>query len=66
MQDRMDQFTHMMQWKFLPGEDHQHLDYLKIDKDETLDDHWMREVNHDAEEKDFEDVQEDAVTQPQC
>ncbi|KAL8107088.1 uncharacterized protein LOC141673049 [Apium graveolens] len=55
MQDRMDQFTHIMQQKFMSGEDHQHLDYSKIDKDETLDDHWMREANQDAEEKYFDD-----------
>ncbi|XVF10942.1 hypothetical protein REPUB_Repub07fG0226800 [Reevesia pubescens] len=53
MQDRMDQFTYIMQQKFLSGEDHEHLDYLKIDDDETLDDHWLREANHDAEEKYF-------------
>ncbi|KAF5935758.1 hypothetical protein HYC85_026887 [Camellia sinensis] len=56
MQDRMDQFTHIMQQKFLSGEDHQHLDYSKIDEDETLDDHWLREASHDAEEKYFADV----------
>lgn len=52
----MEQFTYIMQQKFLAGEDHQHLDYSKIDQDETLDDHWMKEVNHDAEEKYFDDV----------
>ncbi|KAK1367718.1 coiled-coil domain-containing protein 97 [Heracleum sosnowskyi] len=55
MQDRMDQFTHIMHQKFMSGEDHQHLDYSKIDEDETLDDHWMREANQDAEEKYFDD-----------
>lgn len=55
MQDRMDQFTHIMHQKFLSGEDHEHLDYSKIDDDETLDDHWLREANHDAEEKYFAD-----------
>ena len=53
MQDRMDQFTYIMQEKFLSGEDQEHLDYSKIDDDETLDDHWLREANHDAEEKYF-------------
>ena len=53
MQDRMDQFTYIMQQKFLSGKDHEHLDYSKIDDDETLDDHWLREANHDAEEKYF-------------
>ncbi|CAN6461183.1 unnamed protein product [Victoria cruziana] len=52
MQDRMDQFTHIMQQKLLSGED-THLDYSKIDDDVTLDDHWMREVTYDAEEKYF-------------
>ncbi|XP_059642788.1 uncharacterized protein LOC132284681 [Cornus florida] len=56
IQDRMDQFTHIMQQKFMSGEDHQHLDYSKIDEDETLDDHWLREANLDAEEKYFADV----------
>ncbi|GKU95657.1 hypothetical protein SLEP1_g8988 [Rubroshorea leprosula] len=53
MQDGMEQFTYIMQQKFLSGEDHQYLDYSKIDEDETLDDHWLREANHDAEEKCF-------------
>ncbi|KAL0372983.1 UNVERIFIED_CONTAM: hypothetical protein Scaly_0979900 [Sesamum calycinum] len=56
MQDRMDQFMYIMQQKFLSGEDHQHLDYSKIDEDETLDDHWMKEANQDAEEKYFDDI----------
>ncbi|CAE6214720.1 unnamed protein product [Arabidopsis arenosa] len=53
MQDMMDQFTSIMQQKFLSGEDHQHLDYTKIDNDETLDDHWLREIGLDAEDKYF-------------
>ncbi|XP_024011006.1 coiled-coil domain-containing protein 97 isoform X2 [Eutrema salsugineum] len=53
MQDLMDQFISIMHQKFLSGEDHQHLDYTKIDNDETLDDHWLREVGLDAEEKYF-------------
>lgn len=53
MRDQMDQFVYIMQQKFLMGEDHQHLDYSKIDEDETLDDHWLWEANHDAEEKYF-------------
>lgn len=56
MQDRMDQFTTVMQQKFLAGEDHEHFDYSSIDEDVTLDDHWMREANDDAEEKYFADV----------
>nr|XP_043630975.1 coiled-coil domain-containing protein 97 [Erigeron canadensis] len=56
MQDRMDQFTHVMQQKFLAGEDDQHFNYSTIDEDVTLDDHWMREANHDAEDKYFADV----------
>lgn len=59
MKDRMEQFTYIMQQKFLAGDDHRHLDYSKIDQDETLDDHWMKEVNHDAEEKYFDDVWEE-------
>lgn len=56
MQDRMEQFMHIMQQKFLSGDDHQHLDYSKIDEDVTLDDHWIKEANQDAEEKYFDDV----------
>ncbi|XXG42975.1 hypothetical protein AAC387_Pa01g3116 [Persea americana] len=55
MQDQMEQFTHIMQQKFLAGEDAQHLDYSKIDDDETLDDHWFREATEDAEEKYFDE-----------
>ncbi|CAD5334189.1 unnamed protein product [Arabidopsis thaliana] len=55
MQDMMDQFTSIMQQKFLSGEDHQHLDYAKIDNDETLDDHWLREIGRDAEDKYFDE-----------
>ncbi|RVW40631.1 hypothetical protein CK203_079118 [Vitis vinifera] len=53
MQDQMDQFTHIMHQKFLSGEDRDYLDYSKIDDDETLDDHWLREANYDAEDKYF-------------
>ncbi|KAF3628353.1 putative casein kinase II subunit beta-4-like isoform X1 [Capsicum annuum] len=53
MQERLDQFAYIMQEKFLLGEDG--LDYSKIDEDETLDDHWMKEANYDAEEKYFDD-----------
>lgn len=55
MQDQLEQFTHTMQQKFLAGEDTEHLDYSKIDNDERLDDHWLREANYDAEEKYFEE-----------
>ncbi|KAG1359231.1 coiled-coil domain-containing protein 97 [Cocos nucifera] len=55
MQDHLEQFTHIMQQKFLAGEDTEHLDYSKIDNDERLDDHWLREANYDAEEKYFEE-----------
>uniref|UniRef100_A0A3N7FT25 CCD97-like C-terminal domain-containing protein n=1 Tax=Populus trichocarpa TaxID=3694 RepID=A0A3N7FT25_POPTR len=59
MGDMMGQFTYIMHQKFLAGEDHQHLDYSKIDDDETLDDHWLREANHDAEDKYFAEDEED-------
>lgn len=55
LEDRLNQFTYIMQQKFLLGEDHEHLDYSKIDNDETLDDHWQREANVDAEERYFAD-----------
>ncbi|VFQ85792.1 unnamed protein product [Cuscuta campestris] len=54
MQDRMDQFTNIMQHKFLLGVDN--WDYSKIDEDESLDDHWLKEANYDAEEKYFDDI----------
>lgn len=56
MSDRMEQFTHIMQQKFLSGADYGHLDYLKIDEDETLDDHWTKIATQDAEDKYFDDV----------
>lgn len=59
MGDMMGQFTYIMHQKFLAGEDHQHLDYSKIDDDVTLDDHWLREANHDAEDKYFAEDEED-------
>ncbi|KAL2322972.1 hypothetical protein Fmac_027351 [Flemingia macrophylla] len=55
LEDRMNQFTYIMQQKFLLGEDGEHLDYTKIDNDESLDDHWQREANIDAEERYFAD-----------
>lgn len=55
MQEQLDQFTYIMQQKFLSGQDHEHINYAKIDEDETLDDHWLKEANYDAEEKYFEE-----------
>ncbi|KAL5224701.1 hypothetical protein ABZP36_011340 [Zizania latifolia] len=55
MQDQLEQFTNLMQQKFLSGEDSQHMDYSQIDNDEMLDDHWSKEANYDAEEKYFEE-----------
>ncbi|CAL9071529.1 unnamed protein product [Musa textilis] len=55
MHDLLEQFTHVMQQKFLAGEDTAYIDYSRIDNDERLDDHWLREANYDAEEKYFEE-----------
>ena len=55
MQEQLDQFTYIMQQKFLSGQDREHINYSKIDEDETLDDHWLKEANYDAEEKYFEE-----------
>ena len=55
MQDQLEQFTYVMQQKFLSGEDTEHMDYSRIDNDEMLDDHWSREANYDAEKKYFEE-----------
>uniref|UniRef100_A0A1D1Y883 CCD97-like C-terminal domain-containing protein n=1 Tax=Anthurium amnicola TaxID=1678845 RepID=A0A1D1Y883_9ARAE len=53
LQDQLEQFTHIMHQKFLAGEDFEYLDYSKIDNNERLDDHWLKEANQDAEEKYF-------------
>ncbi|XP_074304013.1 uncharacterized protein LOC141638499 [Silene latifolia] len=53
MQEQLDQFTYIMQQKFLSGQDREHFNYSNIDEDQTLDDHWLKEANHDAEEKYF-------------
>lgn len=55
MQDQLEQFTSVMQQKFLSGEDSEHMDYSRIDNDEMLDDYWSKEANYDAEEKYFEE-----------
>lgn len=55
MEDQLEQFTSLMQQKFLSGEDSEHMDYSRIDNDEMLDDHWSKEANYDAEEKYFEE-----------
>uniref|UniRef100_A0A0D9WLK8 CCD97-like C-terminal domain-containing protein n=1 Tax=Leersia perrieri TaxID=77586 RepID=A0A0D9WLK8_9ORYZ len=55
MEDQLEQFTSLMQQKFLSGEDSEHMDYSQIDNDEMLDDHWSKEANYDAEEKYFEE-----------
>ncbi|XP_078438250.1 coiled-coil protein [Wolffia australiana] len=53
LREQMEQFTQIMQHKFLAGEDGEYLDYSRIDNDERLDDHWLRESNLDAEERYF-------------
>ena len=55
MEEQLDHFTYIMQQKFLSGQDREHVDYTNIDEDETLDDHWSKEANYDAEEKYFEE-----------
>jgi hypothetical protein len=55
MQDQLEQFTYVMQQKFLSGEDMEHMDYSRIDNDEMLDDHWSREANYDTEKKYFKE-----------
>eukprot|EP00246_Nothoceros_aenigmaticus_P009679 TRINITY_DN253_c0_g1_i1.p1 TRINITY_DN253_c0_g1~~TRINITY_DN253_c0_g1_i1.p1 ORF type:complete len:371 (+),score=75.07 TRINITY_DN253_c0_g1_i1:59-1114(+) len=55
MQERLDNFTRLMQEKFLSGEDAEHVNYESIDNDQTLDDHWLVEVSRDAEDKYFEE-----------
>ncbi|VAI69738.1 unnamed protein product [Triticum turgidum subsp. durum] len=53
LQPPLEQFTSVMQEKFLSGQDSEHMDYPQIDNDEMLDDHWSREANYDAEDKYF-------------
>lgn len=52
---KMEHFTRIMQEKFLSGDDTEHVDYAYIDNNVSLDDHWLREITQDAEEKYFED-----------
>jgi len=54
-QMKMEHFTRIMQEKFLSGDDTEHVDYAYIDNNVSLDDHWLREITQDAEEKYFED-----------
>jgi hypothetical protein len=53
--DKMEDFTRVMQEKFLSGGDSEYADYAQIDNDVTLDDDWMVEISRDAEEKYFEE-----------
>lgn len=53
--DKMEDFTRVMQEKFLSGLDEEHVDYSRIDNDAALDDDWMPEITRDAEEKYFEE-----------
>lgn len=53
--DKMEDFTRVMQEKFLSGMDSEHVDYGRIDNDAALDDDWMPEITRDAEEKYFEE-----------
>lgn len=54
-QMKLEHFTRIMQEKFLSGDDTEHVDYAYIDNNASLDDHWLREITQDAEEKYFED-----------
>ncbi|KAG0577925.1 hypothetical protein KC19_5G192100 [Ceratodon purpureus] len=53
--DKMEDFTRLMQEKFLSGMDSEHVDYGHIDNNAALDDDWMPEITRDAEEKYFEE-----------
>lgn len=55
VQMKMEHFTRIMQEKFLSGADTEHVDYADIDNNVSLDDHWIREITQDAEEKYFDD-----------
>ena len=60
-QDNSTEFYHLMQLKFLAGQDRE-VDYDKIDNDESLDDLEM--MDRDAQDRYFdaeEDDQNDAV-----
>lgn len=53
--DKMEDFTRVMQEKFLAGMDGEHVDYGRIDNDSALDDDWMPEITRDAEDKYFDE-----------
>ncbi|MCO5555283.1 hypothetical protein L7F22_008828 [Adiantum nelumboides] len=55
LQSNMDDFTRIMQEKFLSGEDSEHFDYVHIDNNTALDDHWLEEISQDAEDRYFEE-----------
>ncbi|KAH6557893.1 hypothetical protein KP509_1Z087900 [Ceratopteris richardii] len=55
LQSNMEDFTRIMQEKFLSGEDFDHFDYVHIDNDMALDDYWLDEISQDAEDRYFEE-----------
>ncbi len=50
---RMADFERVMRERFLAGED-EGFDYARVDADASLDDHWAKEIERDAEDRYFD------------
>ena len=51
---RMADFERVMRERFLAGED-EGFDYARVDADASLDDHWAKEIERDAEDRYFDE-----------
>eukprot|EP00242_Pyramimonas_sp_CCMP2087_P011870 CAMPEP_0198204816 /NCGR_PEP_ID=MMETSP1445-20131203/8285_1 /TAXON_ID=36898 /ORGANISM="Pyramimonas sp., Strain CCMP2087" /LENGTH=61 /DNA_ID=CAMNT_0043876875 /DNA_START=39 /DNA_END=224 /DNA_ORIENTATION=- len=52
----VDELERMMRERFLAGKDAEFVDYSAIDNNERLDDRWVKEVQQDAEDAYFDDM----------
>ena len=52
---RLAEFQRMMRERYLNGEDGAHVDYRRVDGDQSLDDTWKKELTQDAEDAWFEE-----------
>ena len=50
----MADFERVMRERFLAGED-EGFDYARVDADASLDDHWAKEIERDAEDRYFDE-----------
>jgi len=55
---RLAEFQRVMRERYMNGEDDAHVDYRKIDDDQSLDDTWRREATQDAEDAWFDEDEE--------